>query len=360
MLGRARSRDPTKILPSTVREICRFMPVEALTFDARAAADCGSFDAYRRLYSSGTDVTRTDGCFHATVRIVREPRMVVFDRRISGLRHSRDAARVRRDGFDHFVLHLLLSGELVSGPIEDERRLSPGEIMIVDTSRPHRSQMERARLISVQLAREHVRSVLGTIDHIHGAILPAAAAGLLSDFLSSFVRRVATLPPDGTGHAARAVTELLGLGLANLPITDRALSHEAADPVRRARAEAFIAAHLMDAGLDVQAVASGIGMSRSALYKVFGVDGGIARYIQQRRLEAVRKALLRPGEDRPLASLAHEHGFANESHFSRVFAGAYGAPPGRFRTEIRQARSTGARDGVAPDPVLARWVAELY
>lgn len=36
----------------------------------------------------------------------------------------------------------------------------------------------------------------------------------------------------------------------------------------------------------------------------------------------------------PLAAIALDHGFADQAHFSRAFAAAYGCPPGRFRRRL--------------------------
>jgi AraC-like DNA-binding protein len=39
--------------------------------------------------------------------------------------------------------------------------------------------------------------------------------------------------------------------------------------------------------------------------------------------------------DVPLAEIAAHCGFADQSHFTRAFGRAYGAPPGRYRASLR-------------------------
>ncbi|WP_373320836.1 helix-turn-helix domain-containing protein [Methylobacterium goesingense] len=326
----------------------------------RAGPESEGFEAYHRLYGLAADVDRTEGRFGAAVRVLHVPRMQVFERQVSGLQHGRTTARARRDGFDHFALHMLKSGELVAGPAGAERRLKPGEVSIVDTSHPHRSRMEGAHLYTVQLAREHVQAVLGTVDRIHGAVLNAATAGLLADFTASLIRHDRQPCPGETDHAARAVTELLALSLSGETASPRRLSVDSEKILRRSQADAFIAKHLPDPRLNVDAVAAGIGVSRSVLYRIFEDEGGVRQFIQRHRLDAARRTLRRPGEGLSIAVLANTCGFASQSHFSRAFAGAFAISPGRFRAELRDARAADSVDSALLDNPLMRWAYDLY
>lgn len=287
--------------------------------------------------------------------------MILFERELGGLLHMRGPGRVRHDGFDHLTLHLLLSGDLTGGPLGAGHRLRPGEIMVVDTRRPHWTRVEHARLITVQLARDVVEAAVGDLDPVHGLVLPEAAAGLLADFIASLVRRADDLPAVAVERAAATAAELFGLGLsvATAAPLARLLSSEAGQPLRRIRAEAYIDAHLADPRLDSAGIAAGIGVSRSSLYAVFADEGGIARFIQKRRLERLRAALRRPDDGRPVSALARAHGFEDERRFNRAFRVAYGMPPGRYRAAIREARQDRSGKGPA-EAVMARWTSELY
>ncbi|MGU3560041.1 helix-turn-helix domain-containing protein [Methylobacterium radiotolerans] len=334
--------------------------METVSFAARDEEGDG-FERYRRLYGIGTDVERSDGPFRARLRIRRFRRMILYERELGGLMHQRGPSRVRHDGFDHLAIHLLLAGDLTGGPMGAGHRLRVGEIMVVDTSRPHWTRVGRARLATVQLAREVVQSAVPDLDGVHGVVLPEASAGLLGDFVLSLMRRADDLPAIAVERAAVTAAELLGLGLnvATAAPLARLLSVEAAGPIRRTRAEAYIEEHLADPGLDAAAVATGIGASRSSLYEAFADEGGIARHIQRRRLERLRAALRRPGELRSVAALAFDHGFADEAHLSRSFRAAFGTPPGRYRMAVRRDRQE--RSALGPtELVVARWNSELY
>jgi AraC family transcriptional regulator len=59
---------------------------------------------------------------------------------------------------------------------------------------------------------------------------------------------------------------------------------------------------------------------------------GPQRYVIQRRLERAKTLLRRTRE--PLALIALEAGFADQSHFTTIFHREMGITPGRFRTEL--------------------------
>ncbi|MGU3540552.1 helix-turn-helix domain-containing protein [Methylobacterium sp. A54F] len=331
--------------------------VPSFAFSTQNAAPGQAFDVYHDLYAAGSDVGRVSPAFGAQVRVYRFPRMLVFDRHLSGVSHSRGAARIRRDGLDHLTIHHVVSGDYVGGTFGAEGPVRPGEILLVDAGQPNRNRVGNAHIISVSLAREQAEAAGIVPRAVSGAVLRGAGAGLAADFLGSLIRRAPDLAAPGAERAARAFSEILAMSIdpAAMP-TDRHAVAEALGTLRRERAEDYIRTHLSDPALDAQAIAAGIGVSRTALYRAFEAEGGVAQLVQRRRLEAMRNALRRSEETRSVAALAHAHGFVSESHCSRTFRAAFGAPPGQFRAEILRSRAAGD----AAVPILVRWTSELF
>ena len=336
------------------------MSLPLLSFSSKALRPAVGFDAYHALYAAGADVARRDGAFHAEVRAHRFNRMLVFERRLAGVGHERNAARVRRDGFDHVTLHLLLSGTLIAGAEGEERRLRPGEILIIDTSAPQRNWCDDTHTITVAVARDQIGTPIQDPRAFHGTVLSQRAAGVIADLMISFTRRVDVLTPDTSDQLGPVLGMLLAAALKGTPPGAEAVAALGQpDGGRRRKVEAFIEAHLSDHGLDADAIAGGVGISRTVLYRCFAADGGVARFIQLRRLERIRNVLRRHGEAQPLAAIAHAHGFSSEQHLNRAFRSTFGRPPGQFRSMIEQLRR-------AKDPADGRtqplndWLIELY
>lgn len=340
------------------------MSLPSFAFSTQRLGPEFAFEAYRELYSGGADVARIGSDFRAQVEAYRLDRMILFKRHLNGVQHSRSPQRVRQDGFDHVTLHLLLAGELVAGPPGQERRVRPGEILVCDNTLPHLSRAHDVHQISTPVARELIEPLAPDVRHFHGAILPERVGGLVADFIVSLTRRSESLDPTVASRSSAVLGMLLAAALRGQAAPAEAVvwaaTHDASDDVvRRRAAEVHVEQHLGDRDLGADTIAASLGISRSLLYRAFLRDGGVARFVQQRRLERVRDALRRQGETRSIATLAYAYGFTSEQHFNRAFRTTFGRPPGQFRASMQQMRTqTGVRgDQTWP---LAEWHSELY
>ena len=319
--------------------------LEHLSFASAGMDPDAAFERYRELYSLGSDVTRGDGAFRAEVRGWRLDNLLLFDRRMSGVVHSRDD-RVAADGFDHFVLSYLVSGSArwVAAPAFE---LRAGEMVLFDTTRPMRMEYCEARVLTVSFARPVMEAAVGDVGRLHGRRLLPPDTLLLADFLECLVGRAEVLPPRMLPAIGRAFMELLSsvaAESARAGADARRLQY-----TRREAAIGHVAAHLGERALCAETIAEAAGISRSALYRLFEREGGVGRLIQRMRLDALRVALER-GEAAPLAELAQRFGFSGESHMSRLFSEAYGCAPGAFRRIV--AARTEPND---PAPLMRRW-----
>lgn len=321
-------------------------------FDSEDLPPDQAFDAYRRLYAFGSDVSRGAGRFLARVQAVRLDGLILFERRLDGVVHSR-SARAGRDSFDHFALHLVIEGELAGGRESRFERAGPGDLVLADTRRASRTEAHGLHVLTASVPRAAVAAACGAPDGLHGRIVPAPRTHVLRDLMLSVLRHAGEFDDEARPGLRRAFQELLNATLVELSTASAVLLR--LDQARREAAERYILAHLADRHLDAAAVAAGVGASRSSLYRLFAHDGGVARFIMSRRLAAVRNAL-EGGASEPLSALAVAHGFTDESHLNRRFKQAYGQPAGAFRRSVAEI----GEDGVA---VAARrwagWMIEV-
>ena len=177
-----------------------------------------------------------------------------------------------------------------------------------------------------------------SIDSPHGRVLfrmMQEIFGRLSDSAESSTKPLA--------ERVAALFELLAYGL------DAA--EEAARPAflqaRASAMERFIDDHLEDPNLGPAQLATAFDMSRAGVFRVFEPHGGVATAIAHRRMVRAYRALAQALPQRGIVGIVAEScGYADSSHFCRVFRRHLDVSPG----DVAGTRSPEALDEVARDP----------
>lgn len=297
---------------------------EQLRFCSDAIPEPDRFERYKSLYAHGSDAVLLGPAFRADVTGWRLDRAVLFDRSLHDVGHGRDADRVARDGFDHWTLTMLMSGTLEVNAGWGFRAIAPGELVLLDTAKTMANRLHGARILTLSLARERITAAASNVKALHGVVVPAEQAGLIGDYLLALSTRLAHVPADCIPAVTQPIHTLLAVALA--AGGDALLLPGHADRVRQ-----LIEARLGDPAFNAASAVADSGLSRATLYRLFQSFGGLAVYIQRRRLNRVRAALADAADERSFADIAHGAGFGSESHCSRLFQEAYGARPGEFR-----------------------------
>lgn len=298
-------------------------------------------EVYRELYASGVDVTGVDDSFFAEVTGWRLAGILLFDRRLAGVAHERSPDRVRRDQFDHFTVQLVVEGLFHLDCGGGFVRVDPGQIALVDTTRPMRNRMTATRVVTASVSREVLQAALGSTAGLHGRIIDQDKALLLADYMKSLAARAAEIGEADLAAVSRAFIDLLTVAAGAVEL-GRGADLRRLEFSRRESVKRFIEANL---GLELTAEAIGdaTGVSRATLYRIFQPDGGLGGVIQARRLVRVRAALGDLADERPLAEIAHACGFKSESHMGRLFREAFAISPGEYRRQLRVATTFSER-----------------
>jgi AraC-like DNA-binding protein len=94
----------------------------------------------------------------------------------------------------------------------------------------------------------------------------------------------------------------------------------------------YIEANLDTALLTADHLCSRFRISRASLYRLFEADGGLARYVQEQRLNRALKQLVSPlAQSKRLIDLAVDLQFSGDSTFIRAFRRRFGVTPGEIR-----------------------------
>jgi AraC-like DNA-binding protein len=322
---------------------------EIFAFDSAAYDPEAAFAQYCDLYARGADVERTSAPFFARVRSWRLDRTILFLREYGGVRHHR-GERVEADGFDHFVLSHVVSGELIAGPHGKATSIGPGESVLLDTTEPTETGADGVVLITVSLARDTVRAAVGDVQRLHGHCMGVRESSLLSAMLRALVEQVSDLPVSAHAAITRTLIDLLSVAINPLGSGARSEFHRL-EHVRYVTVRRLIEANIGVPDFSIQDIIQATGISRTGLYRLFESCGGVARFIQLCRLQQLRDQLDdRMFDDLSLAELAPMVGFYDESHASRLFKQTFGISPGAYRlASIRGMQSP------AVDVMARRW-----
>ena len=130
---------------------------------------------------------------------------------------------------------------------------------------------------------------------------------------------------------AEATAALLSTCLARGHRPD-AQGKDAEPSVLRAEVERVIRRNISSARLSPARICTLVGLSRSALYRLFCDAGGVARNIRSLRLEMIREDLADPAlTDKSIAEIARLRGLHCASSFNRSFRQTFGQTPSEVR-----------------------------
>ena len=248
---------------------------------------------------------------------------------------ARTAAEIRRSGFDGVSMILDRGG--MRGDVDGVRISSaPGTIHFRHLSRVSATNLSRVDLVVTVLPREIVPEWL--LDpRFHGhTIAPGTATGRMLNAHLAGTAEIASELSHAEGLAA--INAALVLAQCSTGQSDVMPAEQARAAYRTVRQMAIdvIEKNLLNPALTPDSIARSLGVSRSTLYRAFEAAGGVVSSIQRRRLARAYTLLRRRiGRTPSVAQIAHECGFASESHFSRAFRERYGLPPSTYRLNAK-------------------------
>ena len=248
---------------------------------------------------------------------------------------TRSARRCRADDCDDITVDLMMDCADAHLDHGTERRVRPGDLCVMDYSRPIEVMRSRHRAVGIILSRWRVRDVLGDdLSALAGRRLPARGIGAL---LQSHMRLTLDEAPQLTpAERIAAVAAAVDMALAALALerTGNADVAEHGDAFYHA-ARALIDRDCANPELTPDLVAVSLGCSRASLYRAFVRHGeSVAAIIWATRLAQARRMLLSSTHlGLNVSEIAFRSGFVDQSTFNRMFKRRYGLTPREAREQ---------------------------
>jgi AraC-like DNA-binding protein len=265
---------------------------------------------------------------------------------------------IRSGGVDQILVQVYESGGFRGMCGARDVVLESGDIGFLDLAQPF--QTAEAASFSVTLAVPRAKLVtLMQGENLHGVVISrdTASAHLIGSHLKALAGVINRLNQAEANAAVDATVAMIAGAWQKLRNGPPAPRHAAYATLRQTICD-FIEVHLQDSQLSPARLCTHFRVSRATLYRMFDIDGGIAAYVQERRLrrcfDILSQVSCTPVWRGRIADLAFTYGFSSESHFSRAFRRRFGMTPGEARALSKQA----APRNIAAVP-MADWLAAL-
>ena len=324
---------------------------ERLEFDLANLPAEARFRTWRTAMAFWELDTADPLAFDGRGRSWRVPPLLISDLHLGPLTFKRTPELILADQKDDLTLQFLLSGQAVGDADGVPMTLRAGDIALQDMSRPLKIAAGTVHMITIAIPRAFLDDALPGAE-VHGVVLRGGMGALFAGFLRDLPEALEDCAPEDLPDMARLLRDLLAGALRQAG--RREASETPAEATLRSRARRYISRNLTN-DLDVATLCRELAASRSSLYRAFEREGGVASYVQRRRLARIYRLLSDPAERRSVSALAGLHGFHDNSHFSRLFRRTFGCGPRAVRERAAALPPIEAPAGGDPHAKFARW-----
>jgi AraC-like DNA-binding protein len=265
---------------------------------------------------------------------------------------ERSSHMIARDGLDLYQIQLYQAGHCHVLRGATEAMAKPGDIMVTDLSTPIFTNEPAFRHIDILLPRALLAPLLREPDAHGGRILSGRhpLVALLGSHLESLHAQAPRLTVESVMDVLTATAQLVASAMNGCPDrrTEAGVHAALFCELRR-----YINGHLSDPTLTPESLAHRFGVSRATIYRLFKAEGGVAHYVQRRRLERARIDLSSSSKrHRTIAEIGEAAGYEHAQDFIRAFRREFEISPGELRD---QARTIGRVQLVSKAPRLPAW-----
>jgi AraC-like DNA-binding protein len=221
-----------------------------------------------------------------------------------------------------------------------EQSLMPGEIFMAGPTSSNDFLLS-GEAAAFEVPFDEIGVPFETARKASERLIASPLLPLVTGYLMSLRQDADSIASGSGAESVGAATTLLVRALIVSAAEDDRYTSSALSDALLPRILAYVRQHLTDRNLTPAAIARAHNISLRHLYKLCNAaDVRLMEWIIQERLEGARRTLTAPGQPpQPIASVAHEWGFKDLSHFSNRFRRAYGVSPRELqRHSVRQYR----------------------
>ncbi len=220
-----------------------------------------------------------------------------------------------------------------------ESRVEPGDVFVIDPTRPFYIETGEIETHSVYVRAAALRALVPELELATARAIrcDSGAAALFRTLVDEVFALAPLLTEDIADDLSEALVHLLApVVRSSVNAAEKCPSRLAA--LHRQRILRFARDNLWDSNLDGNSIAKGVNLSPRHVYQIFDAeDKPLMRWVWSERLVRCHRDLEQPSlQSKSIGEIAFQWGFSNVSHFSRAFKAEFGVTP---RDHRRQAQT---------------------
>ena len=249
-------------------------------------------------------------------------------------RTVRTLTNLRRSSVDHWVISYCRQAYTFVSTPNKQLDARPGVPFIWSLGQTSESRRAASDRLQLYLPRDSFSEIGGCLDNAVASILKAGPAQLLADYMLLLERNLGNLTPEEAARLPSAIKAMVVACVA--PSVDRlACAKPQIDLAKLEKIRQLVIKNLRSPSLGPDTLCREAAISRSQLYRILEREGGVARYIQRRRLSESFSMLCDASNNLPIGDIAASLCFIDTSSFSRAFRREFGVAPMEVRAASR-------------------------
>lgn len=239
---------------------------------------------------------------------------------------QRYSVRFRPSKEEYLILRFGRAGRMVGRIGSEPSDFRPGDIHLFDIRHSFQALSDGVDQISLYLPYDEV-GYDPSRDPSHLIFRAESSTNLLIKTAIEVIYD--QLPSTPAADASALMTGLSGMlrGILSAGRVPEG-SQDAYERLRTQTIQQYILENLTAPGLSAAMLVKKFGASRATIYRAFEQSGGIAKYIQDHRLEQAKWDLLNGNAERGIVrAVAEKYGFQDTANFTRAFRRKFDAAP---------------------------------
>jgi AraC-like DNA-binding protein len=249
---------------------------------------------------------------------------------------NRTRQHIERDPTDDVVAMYMERGKVITMQNERQIVLNPGDIALYDAARPFTHDLRTESMLLKRLPRSMVQSHYAHAGSVANRKIAEhrPLARILGIMMREALAVASAAPPAVACRFATALVDTLSAAMEMqfaLPAGAERNRHDR----RYESALAYVEKNLDNGHLTVDTMAVALHVSQRTLARTFAAYGTTAMQEVWGRRLAASFDTLNQGRVRQVTQAAYQCGFADLSHFCRLFKKTYGCSPGAVLARSR-------------------------